>query len=263
MDTSPGTRPASQGAASERQRRETAFHEEVARHPERLAARYYEWGLEEEAEEFAAGLLGPLAGRTVVDFGCGSGRFSLRFARERARVLAFDLSPAQLTELAAEARAAGLADRIHCLQMSGEQLALAEGSVELMYGQSVLHHLDLEAARREILRVLAPGGRAVFLEPLIHNPLLQLYRALTPGRRSPDERPLSTAEVERLGAGFREARHREFCLLALLAAPLTLLPSRGLFVSVLRPLQALDRHLLRAWPGLGRFAWITVIELEK
>lgn len=255
--------PPAGSAPSNRLRREQEFHDDFARHPERLRARYYEWGLEEEAETFSLSRLGPLAGKTVVDYGCGGGRFSLRFAREGARALAFDLSPGLLAQLAAAARAAGLAERIHCQRMSGEQLAFADGSVELIYGQSILHHLDLEAARREILRVLAPGGRAVFLEPLVHNPLLRLYRWLTPRRRSIDEHPLTMEEVERLGEGFRTARHREFCLLALLAAPLILLPSRGLFVSVLRPLQVLDHHLLRAWPGLGRFAWITVIELEK
>ena len=255
-------RPAG-SAARERLRREQTFHDEYARHPKRLRARYYEWKPEEEAETFALSRLGALAGKSIVDYGCGSGRFSLRFAQEGARVLAFDLSPALLAQLAAAARAAGLSGQIHCQLMSGEQLAFADGSVELIYGQSILHHLDLEAARGEVLRVLAPGGRAVFLEPLVHNLLLRLYRWLTPRRRSADEHPLTMKEVERLGDGFRKARHREFCLAALLAAPLTVLPSRGLFRSVLRPLQTFDGILLRTWPGLGRFAWITVLELEK
>lgn len=263
MGTPADTSPPAGDAARSRLRREQEFHDNFARHPERLRARYYEWGLEEEAESFALSRLGSLAGKTVVDYGCGSGRFSLQLARGGARVLAFDLSRALLAQVTAAARAAGLGKQVQCQLMSGEELAFAEGSVELIYGQSILHHLDTEAARREIHRVLAPGGRAVFLEPLDHNPLLRFYRWLTPRRRSLDEHPLKMKDVERMSEGFRTARHREFCLLALLAVPLTLLPSRGLFVSVLRPLQALDRLVLRAWPGLGRWAWITVIELEK
>ncbi len=42
-------------------------------------------------------------------------------------------------------------------------------------GKQILHHLDMTQAVPEIARVLRPGGRAVFLEPLIHNPLLEGY----------------------------------------------------------------------------------------
>jgi SAM-dependent methyltransferase len=49
---------------------------------------------------------------------------------------------------------------------------------------AVLHHLDLEVALGEVRRVLKKGGLAVFSEPLAHNPLVRLFRAVTPFARA-------------------------------------------------------------------------------
>ena len=49
------------------------------------------------------------------------------------------------------------------------------------------------------VRVLKPGGRAVFKEPVRASRLLRLARAFVPYRRSdvsPFERPLTLADVE-------------------------------------------------------------------
>ncbi|MBI4242091.1 MAG: methyltransferase domain-containing protein [Candidatus Rokubacteria bacterium] len=55
---------------------------------------------------------GPLGGKRVLDIGCGSGRYAVRFAQEgAAEVVAIDLSPRMLELAEARARAAGVADR--------------------------------------------------------------------------------------------------------------------------------------------------------
>ena len=73
-------------------------------------------------------------------------------------------------------------------------------------------------ASEGIARVLRPGGRAVFLEPLIHNPILEGYRRLTPHLRSPTERALSMRDVATIGSHFCSCQHQEFILLAILPA---------------------------------------------
>ena len=85
-----------------------------------------------------------------------------------------------------------------------------------MLGKQILHHLDLTIAVPEIARVLRPGGRAVFLEPLIHNPILEGYRRLTPHLRSPTEQALSMRQIAWMGSHFRGYTHREFILLSIL-----------------------------------------------
>jgi len=55
---------------------------------------------------------GPLAGKRVLDVGCGSGRYAVRFAQDgAAEVVGIDLSTRMLELAMARARAAGVAER--------------------------------------------------------------------------------------------------------------------------------------------------------
>src|SRR5689334_7058566 len=114
--------------------------------------------------------LGPLAGKDVLDFGCGHGMAAVVLARRGARVTAFDLSEGYLSEAAR--RAAANAVRLDLVQADGERLPFADASFDRVWGNAVLHHLDLAVAGRELFRVLRPGGVAVFCEPWGENPLL-------------------------------------------------------------------------------------------
>ncbi|HTQ30690.1 MAG TPA: class I SAM-dependent methyltransferase [Opitutaceae bacterium] len=125
------------------------------------------------------------------------------------------------------------------------------GSFDLVIGRGILHHLDIPAACAEIKRVLKPGGRIVFGEPLDGNALINLYRKLTPNIRSRDERPLSYGSLKLLGSHFGELDIRYYGFLTL-----------GLAVFGLRSprrLHRFDGFLLNTL-GLGRFlAWACLI----
>src|SRR5207253_636878 len=67
-----------------------------------------------------------------------------------------------------------------------------------IWGNAILHHLDLDVAAREIRRVLRPGGMAVFCEPWGENPLLNWVRKKIryPGKsRTADEEPLRRRDL--------------------------------------------------------------------
>jgi SAM-dependent methyltransferase len=121
-------------------------------------------------------------------------------------------------------------------------------------GRAILHHLDLGIATQEILRVLRPGGKVFFVEPLYHNPLTVLFRWLTPKARTVDEKPLTRQEVLRIGSKFEQQRHGFSLLVSMVAGAITSqLPGVGPSNWLLKVADRMDRVLtrtpLRWWMG--------------
>ena len=105
-------------------------------------------------------LLPGLAGRRVLDLGCGSGRWLLQLAAGRPRrLVGCDLVAAMLRR-AAEERAR---HRAALVQAGALALPFRDGAFDLVVSGLVLGHVaDLHGARREIGRVLARGGGVVY-----------------------------------------------------------------------------------------------------
>jgi SAM-dependent methyltransferase len=98
-----------------------------------------------------------VAGKLVLDVGCGMGRFADVVSRWGGQVVAVDLS------LAVEAAFANLGHRpdVRILQADLFRLPFHPGTFDVVYSIGVLHHTpDCEKACREILRFVRPGGRA-------------------------------------------------------------------------------------------------------
>jgi ubiquinone/menaquinone biosynthesis C-methylase UbiE len=95
---------------------------------------------------------GDLAGRRVLDVGCGTGRFAAELASQ-ARVWAVDESP-QMLEVA-RARAPGARFK----QASVESLPFKDDWFERATTWLVIHLVDRTRAFAELRRVLRPGGR--------------------------------------------------------------------------------------------------------
>jgi len=212
--------------------------------------------------EFAYHQLGDVAGRRVVDLGCGSGANTALLANRGAHVWAVDISQDLLRlgqrRLAASGRAGGAA----FVAASAHDLPFPDESIDVVFGMAILHHLDLDLVSRELRRVLKPGGRAIFKEPVRNSPVIRLARRLIPYRApdvSPYERPLTDDEVARFARGFRTCSARPFGLPHVQLG--SMLP-RGMRHRS-RRLYAYDRALLRRLPWLARYASVRVIALTK
>lgn len=106
---------------------------------------------------------------------------------------------------------------------------------DVVYGSSVLHHLELEASPQEVSRVLRPGGRIVFTEPTILSPQVFLMFCLGLTKRyygvSPDEVAFSRfrarAILTRLGYKDVSVRPLDFLHPSVPAARVDLLSRLG------------------------------------
>lgn len=247
----------------ERLRREREFHDRKYR-GEIGRPRHYRQHPTAVVLDRALERLANVRGLPVIEYGCGDGWVTAELLARGAAVLAFDLSPGALSVAANNLGRAGGTGISLLACMPAERLAVRQAACERAVGFAILHHLELAQALPELQRVLMPGGRAVFAEPLGGNPALRLYRRLTPRYRTPDERPLDLpAFLRATGPGWR-VEHEELFLLALLAFPLAYIPGVDrLFGPVAKALHRLDRRVLRRWPALGAWAWYSVIVMEK
>jgi SAM-dependent methyltransferase len=194
----------------------------------------------------------------VLEYGCGTGSSAFLWANQGARVTGIDLSGAGVKQAAVQARSSGLAATFQV--MNGESLGFAANRFDVVTGKGIIHHLRLEIAYRELVRVLKPAGQAIFVEPLGHNPLINWYRHRTPALRTTDEHPLLMADIELAGRFFGQVQVEYFHLLTLVAVPLRRTP---LFNGLLNGLYALDRAAMWLLPASRRYAWIAVIRLQQ
>ncbi|MBS1763448.1 MAG: class I SAM-dependent methyltransferase [Bacteroidetes bacterium] len=110
-------------------------------------------------------------GEMALEIGCGTGLFSNKFRNlTQAKVIATDLSP-ELLEVAKQ-KYSGIEFRLE----DAMNLNLDDNSFQVVFGSSVLHHLDFHKALKEIYRVLKPGGRMVFAEPNMINPQIFIQK---------------------------------------------------------------------------------------
>jgi len=128
-----------------------------------------------------------------------------------------------------------------------------DASFDLVFGQAALHHLshDLGGICREVLRVLKPGGRMVFIfEPLGHNLLVAAVRAMNMARHElGDESNLYLSQFQRmLDCGFSKCEVQVFNLLGY---PMKALSDR--FAPLTTLIQTSDAWLFRRFPKLLRY----------
>jgi glycosyltransferase involved in cell wall biosynthesis/ubiquinone/menaquinone biosynthesis C-methylase UbiE len=197
--------------------------------------------------------LGDVRERNVVEVGPGAGREAAALATAGANIIAVDVARSALlkTRIATNHGA-------HAVRAVAEALPLGDETVDLIFLQTVLMHLDLPRAAAEWARVLRPSGRIVVLEPLRGNPLVGLYRRwLSPYRRT-EPRYVTVAQIRSASPALRLAHHEEHFVVSVLTL---LLPERFRWW-VRKPSIAVDRLLLRV-PGVRRLAWMTLAELEK
>jgi ubiquinone/menaquinone biosynthesis C-methylase UbiE len=150
----------------------------------------------------------------ALDIGCGGGHLSFTLAPQVARMVALDPSPGMLAAVSKAAASKGLS-QIEVRQANAESLPFHDGSFDLVCTRYSAHHwTQLDAAIREVARVLAPGGHALIIDTLGHdNPLVDTFMQSIELLRDPSHvRNRSVAEWRSLArsAGLVELEQAEW-----------------------------------------------------
>ena len=247
-------------ATDERIGREKEFHNRVfADHSRQDISKYY--SVMRGSRRCYESVLNRYGrGSSVLEFGCGPGFFAPYLAARGASVTGIDISETAIAQAQQRAVEQGVTGNLTLKVMNAEALDFPPQSFDLICGVAILHHLDLDRAYSEIARTLKPNGRAVFLEPLGHNPVINLYRRMTPDMRTPDEHPLLIRDLVLADRYFDERHNHYFTLHSLLAVPFR---NMSIFSGLLDACEAVDRAVFRAVPPARRLAWQVVIEMAR
>jgi ubiquinone/menaquinone biosynthesis C-methylase UbiE len=221
--------------------------------------------------------MGNLSGKKILDLGCGAGETSVYFALQGADVDACDIAEDLLEVAGRLAKKFGVAVRFKPAEAGA--LPYPENHFDFVFGNGVLHHVALAPTAKEVRRVLKPGGKAFFIEPLPYNPAIMVYRMMAKDVRTADERPLSFRQLKGFASIFKNWRHQEFWLFSLFIF-FHFFFIRGWHPSKVRywkrvievgndyqeffsKMQALDGFFLKYMPFLRYLCWNTVLVVEK
>ncbi len=223
---------------SDDERMDVRKHYSVNKH---LIARYF---------EIVSGLC---KDKVLLEYGCGRGSGSMQWLKQGARVTGIDISSEGIKQ--AIKRIEKTKYQADYYVMDAENTSFDDGSFDIIVGTGILHHLNLTQCYQELSRILKPDGHIVFVEPLGHNPFINLYRWLTPKMRTEHEHPLSQRDVKLLGQYFQKIDAEYYSLTTLLAVPFRNMR----FFSRLHTILGKIDQVMFALPFIKRYAWMTII----
>jgi ubiquinone/menaquinone biosynthesis C-methylase UbiE len=112
------------------------------------------------------------AGKIVLEVGAGTGALTVALLRNStlAHIYATDISSQFLVKTIERA---GDDRRVTAVRCDCNALPVRDDSCDLIVGRSILHHLlDYEQVLAQCARILRPGGKAVFFEPMLEGKLV-------------------------------------------------------------------------------------------
>lgn len=102
--------------------------------------------------------------KQTLELGCGTGEYTLRLAKTGAKIIALDISLTLIRQ------AKHKINSVNFIIADAQNLPFKDNTFDVVVGNAVLHHLNLDNVLTEIKRVLISGGKIAFTEPNMINP---------------------------------------------------------------------------------------------
>jgi len=193
-------------------------------------------------------------GKIFLDYACGNGSNAIIAAKAGAILaIGIDISPVSISNAKRAAEREGVSSNTYFLLADAENTRLPENSIDVVICSGMLHHLDLSYALPELRRIMSKDGRLLAVEALNYNPIIKLYRKVTPDMRTEWEKNhiISRKEVK-FASYFFDVKNVKFWHITSIFAA---------FIKPLLPLfNFLDLFLTRI-PGIRLMAWQFTFEL--
>ncbi len=215
------------------------------------------WTFQVEAREWAYSVMGDLKGRRILEIGPGLGQDTIALAEHGADLTVIDISRPGLAVARQAVERAGLLDRCHFEQRDAQASGFPDSYFDGIFARGVTMHVDLLPFLQEMSRVLRPGGRAVFIDPLKYHPIINLYRLSVSSCKDSEPVYRNIREMKQGARYFSAFDHRVFYLNSVLALVFRGRPA--IYERLTKPLQRIDRLTLAALPFLRPFAWTAVV----
>ncbi|MCI4626777.1 MAG: class I SAM-dependent methyltransferase [Candidatus Magnetoovum sp. WYHC-5] len=185
----------------------------------------------------------------VLDYGCGAGWATVFLAQKAKTVYAVDISVESIKILEHLVEANSIKNIKTCV-CNGELLSFEDNFFDFVFGNAIIHHIELEKSLLEVSRVLKKGGKAAFCEPYAHNLFINLYRYIKHNyieEFKGTDRPIKNEDKGVFEKYFSKV---DF-------VPTSLLSDR------IEPLLAFDAVMIKTFPFLRKYAGYVTILLEK
>lgn len=204
----------------------------------------------------------------LLDFGCGTGFYSILFAKIGYQVFGFDITPGNIAIAKSLAEKYGVEENTNFSVSIAETVDYPNEYFDVVAGINILHHVDIKKSLTECMRVLKQGGIAMFHEP-VRAPVFDTVREtkfgtwLVPKKASferhitEDERKLNSQDLKLLRSFGSECTFERFLLLSRLDR----------FIRGVKPgpsfLEQVDFRLFRWIPFIRSFGGECLIILKK
>lgn len=195
--------------------------------------------------------------KVFLDYACGDGDNAILASQNGASLsLGFDISGVSVQN--AKNKVKNLENGknpIRFFQADAENTKLPDNSIDTIICSGMLHHLDLSYALPELRRILVPGGKLLAVEALDYNPMIKLYRMLTPDMRTDWEKAhiLSLKDVSFASRFFLIGEMKFWHVIGYIGGK----------IPFLFPILDKIDWLLEKIPFIQRMGWIFTFELIK